>query len=60
MSKQRLSPPYATTFWISVILMAVGILAYYTGVISLAADTAVLLITVGGVLLAIGCLFRGV
>ena len=59
MSK-RLTPPYATTFRISVILMAVGILGYYTGVISLAADTAVLLITVGGVLLVIGCVFKGV
>ncbi|HUG75114.1 MAG TPA: hypothetical protein VMM81_05515 [Acidimicrobiia bacterium] len=57
---KRLSAPYAITFWISVILIAVGMLGYYTGILDLGADTAFLLVSAGGVLLAIGCLFKGI
>jgi predicted membrane channel-forming protein YqfA (hemolysin III family) len=58
--KKHLSAPKVITFWIAVILMAVGIVAYYTDVIDMEADTAFLLTAAGGVLLTIGCWFKGI
>jgi hypothetical protein len=58
--KKSLSAPKVITFVIAVILIAVGMLGYYSEVIDLEADTAVLLISAGGVLLAIGCLFKDI
>jgi hypothetical protein len=60
MARNRLTPPTVAAFVISVILIAIGMLGYYTDVIDLETDTAFLLVSAGGILLAIGSLFRGV
>jgi uncharacterized membrane protein AbrB (regulator of aidB expression) len=57
---RRLTPPTVFVFWISVILIAIGMLGYYTELINLDTDTAFLLVSAGGVLLVLGCLFKGV
>lgn len=59
MSK-RLSAPTVVAFVIAVILIAVGMLGYYTDVIDFSTDTAFLLVSGGGILLAIANLFKGI
>jgi hypothetical protein len=54
----NLSAPKVVTFVIAVALMAIGIVGYYTDVIDLEVDTAVLLLTAGGVLLALSVLLK--
>ncbi|MGC9467868.1 MAG: hypothetical protein ACP5HS_04705 [Anaerolineae bacterium] len=53
----RLNAPKAVTFWIAVVLAAVGLLASL-GVISELASYAVWLVVAGFVLLALGTLMR--
>jgi hypothetical protein len=54
----NLSAPKVVTFVIAVALMAIGIVGYYTDVIDLEVDTAFLLLTAGGVLLALSTLLK--
>lgn len=54
----NLSAPKVITFVIAVVLMAIGIVGYYTDVIDLKVDTAVLLLTGGGVLLTLSTLLK--
>ncbi|MEX1208631.1 MAG: hypothetical protein WD652_07020 [Acidimicrobiia bacterium] len=54
----NLSAPKVITFVIAVVLMAIGIVGYYTDVIDLKVDTAFLLLTGGGVLLALSTLLK--
>jgi hypothetical protein len=54
----NLSAPKVVTFVIAVALMAIGIVGYYTDVIDLEVDTAFLLLTAGGVLLALSVLLK--
>lgn len=54
----NLSAPKVITFVIAVVLMAIGIVGYYTDVIDLEVDTAVLLLTGGGVLLTLSTLLK--
>jgi hypothetical protein len=48
------------TFLIAVALIVFGILAEFTSIVDVSGDTGVLALAGGGVLLAIGCLFRGI
>lgn len=56
---KRLTPPTVVVFVIAVVLIAVGMLGYYTDVIDLKTDTAFLLVSGGGVLLVFANLFKG-
>lgn len=57
---KRLTPPTVAAFVIAVILIAIGMLGYYTDVIDLEVDTAFLLVSAGGILLVIANLFKGI
>ncbi|MEX0825993.1 MAG: hypothetical protein WD184_04460 [Acidimicrobiia bacterium] len=54
----NLSAPKVITFVIAVVLMAIGIVGYYTDVFDLKVDTAFMVLTGGGVLLAISVLLK--
>jgi hypothetical protein len=54
----NLSAPKVITFVIAVVLMAIGIVGYYTDVIDLEVDTAFMLLTGGGVLLVLSTLLK--
>ncbi len=54
----NLSAPTVIVFVISVLLIAFGALAYYTDVFDVKVDTAVLSLTVGGILLALANLLK--
>lgn len=56
---KRLSAPTVVAFAVAVILIAVGMLGYYTDVLDLETDTAFLLVSGGGILLALANLFKG-
>lgn len=56
----KLSAPKTLTFLIAVALIVFGILAEFTSIVDVSGDTGVLALAGGGVLLAIGCLFRGI
>jgi hypothetical protein len=56
---KRLSAPTVVAFVIAVILIAIGMLGYYTDVIDLSTDTAFLLVSGGGILLVLANLFKG-
>lgn len=56
----KLSAPKTLTFLIAAALLAFGIIAEYTSILDVSGDTAALALTGGGVLLAIGCLFKGI
>lgn len=54
----NLSPPTVIAFVIAVLLIAFGAIAYYTDIVDVEVDTAVLSLTIGGVLLALANLIR--
>ncbi len=54
----RLNAPKVVVFWISVILAAVGFLAYM-GIVPLDANTGVWALFIGFVVLALGTLLKG-
>ncbi len=54
----NLSAPRVITFIIAAALIAFGILAYYTDVFDVKVDTAVLSLTLGGILLILGNLLK--
>lgn len=56
---KRLTPPTVVAFVIAAILIAVGMLAYYTDVLDFETDTAFLLVSGGGILLVLANLFKG-
>jgi len=56
----KLSAPKTLTFLIAAALMAFGIIAEFTSILDVSGDTAALALAGGGVLLAIGCLFKGI
>jgi hypothetical protein len=53
-----LSPPTVIAFVIAVLLIAFGAIAYYTDIVDVEVDTAVLSLTIGGVLLALANLLK--
>lgn len=53
-----LSAPTVIVFIIAVILIAFGAIAYYTEIVDVDVDTAVLSLTIGGVLLALANLLK--
>ncbi len=55
----RLSPPKGIIFLISLILVVVGALMHF-GIIAYFAQYAFILVLIGYVLLALGCLFKNV
>ncbi len=56
----KLTPPKALTFWISVLLVVVGALAFSMGGLSfITMPIAVIIIVVGFVLLALGNMIKG-
>lgn len=55
----KLNAPRAITFYVAVALMLFGIIAYFTSVIELNPDTAVLSLAGGGVLLALSNMLKG-
>ena len=56
----KLSAPKTLTFLIAVALLAFGIITEFTSILDVSGDTAALAMAGGGVLLAIGCLFKGI
>ena len=55
----KLTPPKNITFWISVILAALGVLAKNGTIPGLGGVTAVWLVVIGFVVLALGVLIKG-
>jgi low affinity Fe/Cu permease len=53
-----LSAPTVVVFIIAALLIAFGALAYYTDIVDVSVDTAVLALTAGGVLLVFGNLLK--
>lgn len=53
-----LSPPTVIAFVIAALLIAFGAIAYYTDIVDVEVDTAVLSLTIGGVLLALANLLK--
>lgn len=60
MARNRLTPPTVAAFFIAVVLISIGMLAYYTDVLDLRTDTAFMFVSSGGILLVIASLFRGI
>jgi hypothetical protein len=54
----NLSAPMVGTFIVAVLLMAFGILAYYTNIVDVDVDVAFLTLAGGGVLLALANLLK--
>lgn len=54
----KLSAPKVVTFYVSVALIIFGLLAYFTEVISVEADTAVLALAAGAVLLTLSTMLK--
>ncbi|HSM02759.1 MAG TPA: hypothetical protein VK960_10030 [Acidimicrobiia bacterium] len=60
MARNRLTPPTVAAFFVAVVLIAIGMLGYYTDALDLDTDIAFLLVSGGGILLVIASLFKGV
>lgn len=56
----NLSAPKTLTFLIAAALIAFGIIAEFTSILDVSGDTAVLALAGGGLLLGVGCLFKGI
>ena len=53
-----LSAPSVIVFVIAALLIAFGAIAYYTDIVDVEVDTAVLSLTIGGILLALANLLK--
>ena len=55
----RLSAPKNITFYIAIALIAFGLIAHFTTILDAKNDVVFLATAGGGVLLALGCWFKG-
>jgi hypothetical protein len=55
---RNLSAPKMVTFWVAVALMAFGVIGYFTDIVEIEADTAVMILTGGAILLTLSTMLK--